>query len=172
MTAWSHAYEREQRFDASNLFFSLWKTVLWLGHTEQKRVKLDENEQRVFAYVAMATDIVFQETRRLRCPETLFISHEHANFLFSVFRVVQDEAKTLKIMGCCGASFAFLHALKIGILRKKWTLEWVFKTSLQNLCRLALYFFNQQQTCFFFPCFATMTNGNFKKTFDLECRTV
>ena len=29
----------------------------------------------------------------LRCPETLYISREHANFLFSVFRVVQGEAK-------------------------------------------------------------------------------
>ena len=35
------------------------------------------------------------------CPETLFISHEDANFLFSVFRMVQGEAKTPKIMGCC-----------------------------------------------------------------------
>ena len=42
----------------------------------------------------------------LRCPETLFISHEHANFLFSGFRVVQGEAKTPKIMGYCRA---FLH---------------------------------------------------------------
>ena len=32
----------------------------------------------------------------LRCPETLFISHEHANFLFSVLRVVQGEAKHQK----------------------------------------------------------------------------
>ena len=78
----------------------------------------------------------------LRCPETLFISHEHANFLFSVFRVVQGEAKTPKIMGCCRANFAFLHALKFGTFRGKWTLEWVFKTS--HFFRLALYFFNQQ----------------------------
>ena len=33
----------------------------------------------------------------LRCPETLFISHENANFPFSVFRVVQSEAKTPKM---------------------------------------------------------------------------
>ena len=52
-------------------------------------------------------------------PETLFISHENANFLFSVFRVVQGEAKTPKIMGCCRANFAFLHALKIGTFRGK-----------------------------------------------------
>ena len=32
----------------------------------------------------------------LRCPETPFISHENANFLFSVFRVVQGEAKNTK----------------------------------------------------------------------------
>ena len=74
----------------------------------------------------------------LRCPETLFISHEHANFLFSVFRVVRGEAKTPKIMGCCRAIFAFLHALKIGTFRGKWTLEWVLKTS--QFFPLALYF--------------------------------
>ena len=55
----------------------------------------------------------------LRYPETLFISHENANFLFSVFRVVQGEAKTTNIMGCCRANFAFLHALKIGTFRGK-----------------------------------------------------
>ena len=65
-----------------------------------------------------------------RCPETLFISHENANFLFSVFRVVQDEAKTPKIMGCCRANFAFLPALKMGTFSGKWTWEWVVKTSL------------------------------------------
>ena len=76
--------------------------------------------------------------RRLRCPETLFISHENANFLFSVFRVVQSEAKTPKIMGCCRANFAFLHALKIGTFRGKRTSEWVIKTS--HFVLLALYF--------------------------------
>ena len=55
----------------------------------------------------------------LRCPETLFISHENANFLFSVFKVVQGEVKTPKIMGYCRANFAFLHALKIGTFRGK-----------------------------------------------------
>ena len=74
----------------------------------------------------------------LRCPGTLFISHENANFLFSVFRVVQGEAKTPKIMGCCRANFAFLHTLKIGTFRGKWTLEWVIKTS--HFALLALYF--------------------------------
>ena len=73
----------------------------------------------------------------LRCPGTLFISHEHANFPFSVFRVVHCEAKTPKIMGCCRAIFAFLHALKIGTFHGKWTSEWVFKTS--HFFRLALY---------------------------------
>ena len=34
-----------------------------------------------------------------------------------VFRVVQGEAKTPKIMGCCRAIFAFLHARKIGTFR-------------------------------------------------------
>ena len=79
---------------------------------------------------------------QLSCPETLLISHENANFLFSVVRMVQGEAKTPKIMGCCRANFAFLPALKIGTFRGKWTLEWMFKTSL--FARLALYFFNQQ----------------------------
>ena len=105
--------------------------------------------------------LIFLRTSPLRCPGTLFISHEHANFLFSVFRVVQGEAKTPKIMGCCRAFFAFLHALKIGTFRGKWTLNWVFKTS-HILC-LALYFCNQQQTWFFFACFSTMSNGNCKK---------
>ena len=84
----------------------------------------------------------------LRCPETLFISHENANFLFSVFRVVQGEAKTPKIMGCCRANFAFLHALKIGTFRGKWTSEWVFKTS--HFFRLALYFLINSKLAFFF----------------------
>ena len=74
----------------------------------------------------------------LRCLETLFISHENANFLFSV-RVVQGEAKTPKMMECCRANFAFLHALKIGTFRGKWTQEWVFKTS--HFVCLDLYFF-------------------------------
>ena len=74
----------------------------------------------------------------LRCPETLFISHENANFLFSAFRVVQGEAKTPKIMGCCRVNFAFLQALKIGTFRGKWTLEWVIKMS--HFVLLALYF--------------------------------
>ena len=54
----------------------------------------------------------------LRCPGTLFISHENANFLFSVVRMVQGEAKKPKIMGCCRANFAFLPALKIGTFNK------------------------------------------------------
>ena len=57
--------------------------------------------------------------RALRCPGTLFISHEHANFLFSVISLVQGEAKTLKIMGCCRAIFASLHAPKIDTFRGK-----------------------------------------------------
>ena len=60
-------------------------------------------------------------------------------FFFSVFRVVQGEAKTPKIMGCCRAILAFLHALKVGTFRGKWTLQWVFKPS--HFFRLALYFF-------------------------------
>ena len=63
-------------------------------------------------------------------------------FIFSIVRMVQGEAKTPKIMGCCRANFAFLPAPKIGTFRGKWTLEWMLKTSL--FARLALYFFNQQ----------------------------
>ena len=44
---------------------------------------------------------------QLRCPETLFISHETHFFLFSVFRVVQGEAKTPKIMGVAGQILHF-----------------------------------------------------------------
>ena len=106
----------------------------------------------------------------LRCPETLFIYHENANFLFSVVRVVQGEAKTPEMMGCCRANFAFLPALKIGTFGGKWTLEWMFKASL--FARLALYFFNLQKTCFFFAWFSTMPSGNCKRTFDLEWRIV
>ena len=64
--------------------------------------------------VNLLSDRVFSLLALLRCPETFFISHEHANFLFSVFRVVQGQAKTPNIMGSCRAIFAFLHALKIG----------------------------------------------------------
>ena len=66
----------------------------------------------------------------LRCPETLFISHENANFLFSVVRIVQGEAKTPKIMGCCRANFAFLPALKIGTFRR-WKMN--IRMNVQNL---------------------------------------
>ena len=82
-------------------------------------------------------------------------------FSFSACRVVQGEAKTPKIMGCCRAIFAFLHALKIGTFRGKWTLEWVFKTS--QFFRLALYFLINSKLAFFFACFWTMPNGNCKK---------
>ena len=102
-----------------------------------------------------------QGSRSLRCPGTLFISHEHAIFLFSVFRMVQGEAKTPKIIGCCRAIFAFLHALKIGTFRGKWTLEWVFKTS--QFFRLALYFLINSKLAFSFACFWTIPNENCKK---------
>ena len=48
-----------------------------------------------------------------------FISHENANFLFSVFRVGQGESKTPKIIGCCRTNFAFLPALDICTFRGK-----------------------------------------------------
>ena len=89
---------------------------------ESAHVRLVLLEMAV-SYVGFA--LVFNMSSRLvdqsalRCPGTLFISHENANFLFSVFRVVQGEAKTPKIMGCCRANFAFLHALKIGTFRGK-----------------------------------------------------
>ena len=65
------------------------------------------------------TDLLITQIAILRCPETLLVSHENANFLFSVFRVVQGQAKTPKIMGCCRANFAFLYALRIGTFRGK-----------------------------------------------------
>ena len=71
------------------------------------------------AYTQTKNEMPQLQEEHLRCPGTLLISHEHANFLFSVFRVVQGEAKTPKIMGCCRAIFAFLHALKIGTFRGK-----------------------------------------------------
>ena len=104
----------------------------------------------------------------LRCPETLFNFHENANFLFSVFRVVQGDAKTPKIIGCCRANFAFLHALKIGTFRGKWTLEWVFKTS-QFVC-LSLYFLITSKLDFIW-LFFNATLREQQKTLDLESRT-
>ena len=97
----------------------------------------------------------------LRCPGTLFISDKHANFLFSVFRVVQGEAKTPTIIGCWRAIFAFLHALKIGTFRGQWTLEWVFKTS--QFFPLFFFFLINSKLAFFFACLWTMPNGNCKK---------
>ena len=112
--------------------------------TFQKRKKKTEITKREL----WAQKIGTPKLRRnnLRCPETLFISHENAKFLFSIFRVVQGEAKPPKLMGCCRASFAFLHALKIGTFRGKWTLKWVFKTS-HFLC-LAHYFLNTSKLAF------------------------
>ena len=86
----------------------------------------------------------------LRCPETLFISHENANFLFSVLRVDPGEAKT--------------------------PLSWKMSTrrSVQN-ARLpgSLFFYQQYKACFFFACFSTMPSEYCKKkTLDLKCRTV
>ena len=133
----------------------------------------EEGQQEIRSFVSVlrspVTPFDWEAKRRVRIlrrmltvsPGTLFISHEHANFLFSVFRVVQGEAKTPKIMGCCRAIFAFLHALKIGTFRGKWTLEWVFKTS--QFFRLALYFLINSKLAFFFACFWTMPNGNCKK---------
>ena len=91
-------------------------------------------------------------------------------FFFSVFRVVQGEAKTPKIMGCCRAVFAFLHALKIGTFRGKWTSEWVFKTS--QFCRLALYFLINSNLAFSLHVSERCLTGTAKKKFDLERRTV
>ena len=54
----------------------------------------------------------------LRCPETLFISHEEANFLFSVFRVVQGEAKNTKNNGVLQGKFC------IFTFPKDWHFSW------------------------------------------------
>ena len=88
----------------------------------------------------------------LRCPETRFISHEKANILLSVLRVVQGEAKTPKIMRCCRAVFAFLHALKIGTFRRKVpifisTVEMNIRMSVQNVT-----FRSPRTVNLLFPC--------------------
>ena len=101
-------------------------------------VKVDRKEPSALIHDEHSRECTMFHFGILRCPETLFISHENANFLFSAFRVVQGEAKTPKIMGCCRANFAFLHTLKIGTFRGKWTLEWVIKTS--HFVLLALNF--------------------------------
>ena len=84
-----------------------------------------------------------------------------ANFLFSVFNVVQGEAKTPEIMGCCRANFALLHALKVGTFRGKWALEWVFKTS--NFFRLAVYFFKAGPLDLSFWSFLTFLHHGIEK---------
>ena len=112
-------------------------------------------------------------SRGLRCPETIFISHENTNFIFSVFRMVEGEAKTSKIMGCCKATFAFLPALKIGTFRKKWTWEWVFKTSLFVHLALYYYFFFLSRVNLLFLCmFLNDAKRELQKNVDLEWRTV
>ena len=84
-----------------------------------------------------------------------------ANFLFSVFNVVQGEAKTPEIMGFCRANFALLHALKVGTFRGKWALEWVFKTS--NFFRLAVYFFKAGPLDLSFWSFLTFLHHGIEK---------
>ena len=76
---------------------------------------------------------------KLMCPETPFVSHENPNFLFSVFRVVQGEAKTPKIMGCCKALIFFTCC-------KDWLFSWKIRISVQSLTFLSIgsLFFNQQ----------------------------
>ena len=65
----------------------------------------------------------------LRCPETLFISHENANFLFSVFRVVQGEAKNTKNNGVFQGKFCIFTC------PKDWHFSWKMNTrrSVQNV---------------------------------------
>ena len=112
--------------------------IAWSCYRPSNDISFPAGRQQSLDHAKHAS-VGWKKNAGLRCPETLFISHENANFLFSVFRVVQGEAKTPKIMGCCRANFAFLHALKIGTFRGKWTLEWVIKTS--HFVLLALYFF-------------------------------
>ena len=116
---------------AARLRYSTFVRVL-LCRTVTRRLIWKRNVQRrVWSKLSFERRFVRKRQRHfvlsvvwpLKCPGTLFISHENANFLFSVFWVVQSEAKTPKIMGCCRANFAFLHALKIGTFRGKWTLE-------------------------------------------------
>ena len=125
----------------TNFVSTHWFLVRFSSNVQEKLLVPSSYPNFLFAWLFLVTAgiqiFVYVSPIYLRCPGTLFISHEHANFLFSVIRVVQGEAKTPKLMGCCRAIFAFLHALKIGTFRGKWTLEWVFKTS--HFFRLALY---------------------------------
>ena len=99
-----------------------------------------------------------------------FISHEHANFLFSVFRVVQGEAKTPKIMGGLQGNFCIFTCLK------DWHFSWEMniRMSVQNLTILSpgSLFFNQQQTCFFLCMFLNDAYWELQINFDLEHRAV
>ena len=102
---------------------------------------------------------------QLRCPETHFIFHEKANFLFSAFSIFQGETKTPKRKVCFTGNFAFLPDLKIGTFLWKLSLWVTVKTS--HFVRLALYFFlNPWSNCFFFACFSTIITRKCKKCLD------
>ena len=123
----------------------------------------EEGQQEIRSFVSVlrspVTPFDWEAKRRVRIlrrmltvsPGTLFISHEHANFLFSVFRVVQGEAKTPKIMGCVQGNFCIFTC------PKDWHFSWKMniRMSVQNLTILSpgSLFFNQQQTCFFLCMF-------------------
>ena len=108
---------------------------------------------------------------KLRCPETLFISHENANFSFSVFRVVQGGAKTPKIMGCCRAILHFY-------MPKDWHFSWKMniRTSVQNVTfRLPGFLFFLINSKLAFSLIVSQRwylAGTAKKTLDLERRTM
>ena len=81
----------------------------------------------------------------LRCPETLFISHENANFLFSVFWMVQSEAKTPKIMGVAGQ---ILHFTCPEDWHFPWKMNIRMSVKTSPFVRLALYFLINSKLAF------------------------
>ena len=104
---------REKKLFEQKICKSEKKKLAFCYKIVRKSVRLTEHAKAVYKLFF----ILSPPRPILRCPETRFISHENANFLFSVFRVVQGEAKPPKIMGCCRANFAFFHARKTGTFR-------------------------------------------------------
>ena len=100
-------------------------------------------------------------THTIKVSRDTFISHENANFPFSVFRVVQGEAKTPKINGLLQSKFCIFTC------PRDWHFSWKMNIGMsdQNVTFRSpgSLFFNHQQACFFFNCFSTMPSENCKK---------
>ena len=93
-------------------------------------------------------------------PETLFISHEQANFLFSVFRVVQGEAKTQK-NGVLQGNFCIFTC------PKDWHFSWKMniRMRVENLTifPLAIYFLINSKLAFSLHVSERCQTGTAKK---------